>query len=371
MPFGIASAPAIFQRVMDQLLAGIPHCAAYLDDIIVTGANEEEHLETLRRVLRRVADYGFKCKREKCAFMQNDVTYLGHIIDRTGKRPNPERVAAIKNLPRPRNVTEVEAFLGKVNYYGRFIAELSDKCEPLNRLRRKGAKFKWSQDCQRAFERLKNELAGATVLVHYDPKLPLVLATDASSYGVGAVLMHRYADGSEKPIAHASKTLTAAEKNYGQIDKEGLAIIYGVKKFHQYLAGRQFELVTDHKPLVAIFNPAKGIPQTMENRLQRWALCLSGYRYTIRYKPTTQHSNADALSRLPSGPDATFEDVGAEQIRKIQAVALQEAPVKQADILAETRKWKLMQTVHKFVTSQWPRRMNKVNNPELNAYFKQ
>ncbi|MFH4974310.1 hypothetical protein AB6A40_001019 [Gnathostoma spinigerum] len=224
---------------------------------------------------------------------------------------NPERVAAIKNLSRPRNVTEVEAFLGKVNYYGRFIAELSDKCEPLNGLRWKGAKFKWSQDCERAFERLKSELAGAVVLVHYDPKLPLVLATDALIYGVRAVLMHRYADGTEKPIAHASKTLTAAEKKYGQIDKEGLAIIYEVKKFHQYLAGRQSELVTDHKPLVAVFNPAKGIPQTMGDRLQRWALCLSGYRYMTRFKPIAQHSNADALSRLPLGPHATSEDVDA------------------------------------------------------------
>jgi hypothetical protein len=138
-------------------------------------------------------------------------------------------------------------------------------------------------------------------------------------YGIGAVLMHRYPDRSEKPIAHASKSLTSAERNYSQIDKESLAIIYGVKKFHQYLIGLRFELVTDHKPLLSIFGPAKGIPVTTTNRLQRWAICLMSYSYTIRYKPTRLHNNADALSRLPVSPDLSFVENDAQQIKCIQS----------------------------------------------------
>lgn len=226
MPFGIANAPAIFQKAMDQLISGIPNCAAYLDDIIITGQNEEEHLQTLKQVLERVRQFGFKCNREKCQFFQDQVHYLGYIISKNGKIPNEERVEAIKNFPIPKNVKDVESFLGKINYYGSFIPDMSTVCEPLNMLRRKETKFKWTEICNDAFDKLKLSLAEATMLVHYDPSVPLVLATDASDYGIGAVLLHQYPDKTEKPIAHASKTLNPAERGYSQIEKEGLAIVY-------------------------------------------------------------------------------------------------------------------------------------------------
>lgn len=146
-----------------------------------------------------------------------------------------------------------------------------------------------------------------TQLAHFDEILPLVLATDASSYGIGAVISHKYPDGSERPIAFASKTLNDSQKNYSQIEKEALSIIFGVNKFHDYLYGRKFTLYTDHKPLISIFSPEKGISVTSANRLQRWALILSNYVYTIKYKNTKAHGNADALSRLPYKGDIDFD----------------------------------------------------------------
>ncbi|CAF4799109.1 unnamed protein product [Rotaria sp. Silwood1] len=336
MPFGISNAPAIFQRIIDQVIAGIPNCVAYLDDILLTGANEEEHLRTLEMVLLRLSEFGFRCNPEKCLFFQDEVSYLGFIIDKNGKRPDPRRVEAIKNMPAPKNVKELEAFIGKVNYYGKFISNFSDKCKLLNHLRKKNTPWKWSQECQKAFNNLLQEIVNTTTLAHFDAQLPIILATDASHYGIGAVIMHRYPDGSERPIVHASKTLTAAERNYSQIEKEALSIIYGVKKFHQYLADRSFELNTDHQPLLAIFNPTKGVPVATANRLQKWAIYLMGYNYNIRYKPTRSHANADALSRLPVGYDNSFIDNDAEPINYIQTQLIEQWPLKPTEIALAT-----------------------------------
>ena len=154
-------------------------------------------------------------------------------------------------------------------------------------------------ECDRAFTSAKEKLVSSTVLAHYDTTLPIKLAADASAYGVGAVISHVYRDGSERPVAFASRTLTSSEHNYAQIEKEALALVYGVKYFHQYLYGRCFTLITDHKPLMTILGPKTGVPSLAAARLQRWALLLSPYCYDIKYKPTKEHSNADGLSRLP------------------------------------------------------------------------
>uniref|UniRef100_A0A914X7P0 RNA-directed DNA polymerase n=1 Tax=Plectus sambesii TaxID=2011161 RepID=A0A914X7P0_9BILA len=213
-------------------------------------------------------DAGFKCNHEKCSFFKDEVKYLGHIISAEGKRPDPGKTSAILKMPAPRNTDEVSSFLGKINFYSHFLSDYTDLCTPLYELKQKGKKFIWSKLCQNNFDQLKSALTKATCLVHYDPKLPLLLATNASSYGVGAVLSHRHSDGTEKPIAFASKTLEPGEKNYSQIEKEGLSIIFGLKKFEQFLIGHHFELITDHRPLVSIFNPEKGIPASSANRLQ-------------------------------------------------------------------------------------------------------
>ena len=150
---------------------------------------------------------------------------------------------------------------------------------PLNALLSSSTPWKWTVDCDKAFEASKDQLASAQVLAHYDANLPLFLACDASPYGVGAVLSHIMPDGEERPIAFASRTLTSSERNYAQLEKEALSLIFGVKKFHPYIYGRQFTLVTDHKPLVTILGPKTGVPTIAAARMQRWALILSAYSY--------------------------------------------------------------------------------------------
>ena len=200
-------------------------------------------------------------------------------------------------------------------------------------------------------------LGSVDALVHFNPALPIVLAADASSVGIGAVIFHHYPDGTKKAIAHASKTLTPAEKNYLQIEREALALIYGVKKFHQYLWGREFTLQTDHKPLTTIFGKKKGIPPTTAGRLQRWALILMGYSFNIEYKSTKMFGNADGLSRLPVGPDQCFDRQNYGRINVtelLQVEKLEELLVKASDLASETNKDPILKEVKQFTLKGWP-----------------
>ena len=299
LPFGVASAPAIFQRTMDSLLQGLPQVCVYLDDILITGPTNDAHTKTLEEVLRRLNEAGVRLKREKCDFMLPSVEYLGHRISASGLQPTDEKVKALKEAPVPQNVSQLKSFLGLLNYYGKFIPSLSTLLAPLHRLLRKQSTWTWGTEQQDAFDRVKGILTSDSVLAHYDPSKPLLLACDASPYGVGAVLSHQLDDGSERPVAYASRSLGPAEKKYSQLDKEGLAIIFGVKRFHQYLVGRHFTILSDHKPLQHLFQETRGIPVLASARIQRWALTLGAYDYSIQYKPGLDHANADVFSRLP------------------------------------------------------------------------
>lgn len=181
LPFGIASAPALFQKVMDSILQGIPHVICYIDDILVTGRDNDEHLNNLSKVLSRLQKFGIRVKKEKCYFMQSAVEFLGHRIDAQGIHATSEKIAAINRAPAPRNVTELRSLLGLINYYGKFIPNLSTLLHPLNSLLQRGQKWNWSAECGEAFNRAKEVLTSSRVLVHYDPSLPIKLAADASA----------------------------------------------------------------------------------------------------------------------------------------------------------------------------------------------
>ena len=204
-------------------------------------------------------------------FLAKKVTYLGHVIDAEGLHKSPTLTEAIVQAPPPQNTEELRSFLGMLNYYGKFIPNLATLLHPLNGLLQSGVKWQWSAQCRQVIEQVKEMLQASSVLLHYDTDLPLVLAADASSYGVGAVISHMLPSGEEKPIAFASRTLTRSEENYAHLRRRRLALVFGIKKFHQFLYGRQFTLLTNHKPLTTILGSHTGIPPLAATRLQCWA----------------------------------------------------------------------------------------------------
>ena len=245
---------------MENLLQGIPQVSVYIDDILITGHTESEHVANVEKVLERLSLAGMKLRREKCIFMAPEVLYLGHKITKHGIEPTEEKVEAIVQSPRPTNMSELKAFLGLINYYGKLLPKLSTILNPLYSLLHKDRKWNWKSEQEQAFKKAKELISSPTVLAHYDGTQTLVLTCDASFIGVGAVIVHRTKEGTERPIAFASRTLSPTEKKYSQLNKEALPIIFGVKKFHQYIAGREFEIFTDHKPLVYLFRKHKGVP---------------------------------------------------------------------------------------------------------------
>ena len=214
LPYGVSSAPAIFQRTIESILCDTPGVAVYMDDIILTGANDVEHLETLDTVLTKLEQAGLRLKRAKCTFLAEEVVYLGHRFTSEGIKPVEEKVKALMEARAPNDVTELKSYLGLLNYYNRFLPNLSTVLTPLHRLLRKETTWKWEEEEQQCFEATKSMILGANILVHYNPSQPLILQCDASQYGLGTVLSHRMDDGSDKPIGFASRTLNAAEQNY-------------------------------------------------------------------------------------------------------------------------------------------------------------
>ena len=202
--YGMASAPAIWQRTMENILQGIPGISIFLDEIKITGISDEAHLHTLTTDFERLREYNIKVNLEKSQFFKKEIEYCGYTINKDGLHKTDSKIDAINKMPRPTNVTEVRAFIGFINYYGRFIKDLSTILYPLNKLLCKGTKFVWSKQCQKSFELAKEKFQSKEFLAHFNPKLPLILATDASSYGAGAILSHVYPNGEERVIQYAS-----------------------------------------------------------------------------------------------------------------------------------------------------------------------
>lgn len=383
---GVRPAAGIFQETIESMLSGIRNIVIYFDDLLVATKDMQDHQDTLRAVFERLEQFNMRVRLDKCAFFKDQVRYLGIIVDSKGQRPDPDKVSAIKDMPAPTNVPELRSFLGAITFYGRFIQSMSTLRAPLDMLLRKDVPFQWTKDCKEAFQRFKDILTSELMLAHYDPSLPITIAADASSTGIGAMAYHTYPDGSIKAFYHVSKRLSPTQSRYAQIEKEALAIIFGVTRFHQYIWGRQFQIETDHRPLLSIFGSTKGVPTHTANRLQRWALTLMAYDFKIKYVGTNDFGHADVLSRLikqQPRPDEDFiiasidmgigleneSTVSSEQldyaVRSVQDIT---SPVQFSQIVEATKKDTVLAQVMEYVINGWPAR-NDLKGEDLPKYF--
>ncbi|UYV75452.1 K02A2.6-like [Cordylochernes scorpioides] len=306
LAFGIKTASEIFQKTMESFFSGINDVYIYFDDILIASEDLESHLDILKRTLNILKENNFTINKNKCLFVKNEIEYLGHKINEFGIYPLKDKLACIKNCPVPKNITELKSFLGFLSFYSKFLPNLSDLAHPLYNLLKKNVKWSWNAGTDRSFNSCKNALDETTCLSHYSLNLPLILSCDASQVGIGATLSH-LKDGEERPVCFISRTLNVHERKYSQVEREGLAIVFAVNKFKNYLFGRKFTIYTDHKPLITIFGDKTNLPPLIANRLHRWALTLSNYSFEIKYKKGKDNIIPDFLSRFPECQEDNLE----------------------------------------------------------------
>jgi hypothetical protein len=289
LPFGIRSAPELFQRIMDDMLEGIEGARAIMDDILIAGVDEEDHDRVMRQVVAKATEFNLKLNFAKCTVKASEVKYVGHTLTASGLQPDEEKVKAVKNMPTPKSKEEVRRFLGFIQYLGKFIPNLSEVDAPLRELLCKDTEFHWDKPQISSFDKLRELCCTTPVLAYYDPKKATTIQCDASSYAVGGVLLQE-----GRPIAYTSRSMNAAEQRYAQIEKETLAIVHSCKKFHYYIFGKPVTVESDHKPLQSIFTkPLLAAPM----RLQSMLLRLQPYDLIVTYKPGKDIPLGDTLSR--------------------------------------------------------------------------
>ena len=295
LPFGICSAPKHFQRRISYILENLSGVLRNMNDIIVFGETQKQHDKRLVEVLRKLAQAGVTLNK-KCEFSKSSLKYLGHIVSSEGIKADPDKISAIKNMSAPTDVSGVRRLLGMVNQLAKFLPNLADMTSSLRELLFKKNSFCWSEMQQQAFVKIQNCLTTLPVLSHYNPNYKTVVASDSSSYGLGAVLMQMI-DGKLKSICYASRSLTATEQRHAQIEKEALVITWACERFRNYLIGLSFVVQTDYKPLITLFGN-KNLDE-LSSRIQRFRMRLMWFSYKVVYVPGKLLSTADALSRSP------------------------------------------------------------------------
>ncbi|UYV67706.1 K02A2.6-like, partial [Cordylochernes scorpioides] len=259
--------------------------------------HSKTHDRILRLVLRKLKEAKVTLNKAKCVFGVPRINFLGHILDEDGIRPDPAKIEAVAKMPAPTDVHGVRRFLGMVNHLGRFVDNLSEIVAPLNQLLVKGQDFVWDCSQERAFRKLKELLTTQPILAAYDVRKPTMVSSDASSYGLGAVLKQEGKNGIWRPVAYSSRTMTPTEKRYAQIEKEALAITWACERFQDFLLGKRFRIETDHKPLIPLFSTKE--LSSLTPRLQRFRMRMMRFGFEIVHIPGKELLDADALSRQP------------------------------------------------------------------------
>lgn len=355
LPFGLTSAPEYFQREMARILEGQPNVVNMIDDILVFGEDREEHDKRLVEVLERLRRAGIKLNKSKCCFGQDKVEFLGVIIDANGISPSPSKLEALRNLEPPKDVAGVRRFLGMVNHIGRFLPNLSQATAPIRALLGEQNAWQWGPLQETAFNRVKEMLTSDLCIAKYHPGRNTIVSCDASSFGLGTVLLQEQPSGERRAVAFASRSLTDAEQRYSQTEKEALAVAWAVHRFDQYVRGLNFTVETDHQPLVTLLGNAD--LDTMPPRIQRFRIKLMRYQFNVVYVPGKQLATADTLSRAPDEkPSISLVDV-VEEFVEFQVAAITDTKLVTADDVRrhQEQDGECNQLV-KYCTQGWPRR---------------
>ena len=292
VPFGLAQAPAFFQKLINMVLSQLDFAMGYLDDIIIFSKTEEEHLDHLTQVFERLRKAGLKLKLQKCSFFKKHIQYLGHLISDEGIQPLPEKLASIRNISVPTTPKEVKQFLGLVGYYRKFIPRFSDISRVLTQLTRKNKNFNWTTECEKCFQLLKDCLQKAPILRYPDPEAKYVLYTDASNYAYAGVLTQSI-NGTDHPVAYVSGLFRGSQCRWAAMTKEAYAIYMSVKKLSFYLDMAKITIKSDHLPLKRFLEKS-----TLNSKVNNWAVELEDQNISFEYIPGVSNVLADTLSRL-------------------------------------------------------------------------
>lgn len=332
------------------VLQGLPNVANYLDDVIVWGRTKSEHDHMLKVVLQRIQDAGLQLNDSKCHFNKSSLCFLGHTVSAQGIYPHEGHLSAMLHAPVPNDAHQLRSLLGLLSWYNKFIPNFATVVEPLRACIRQGTEFSWSDEAQKSFSAVKELLLQSPALALFDPNLATVVSTDASDYGLGAVLSQIHENNTERIVAFASRTLSTAERKYSTIEKEALACVWAVEKWRTYLWGRKFLLRTDHQALTVLLS-SKGTDRT-GMRIARWAERLLCFNYEVNYYPGSQNQVADYLSRLPlPASDKVLSDTEPEFVALLSSEMSAVSPTEFASASASCSE---MAALRAQISRGWP-----------------
>ena len=351
VPFGLCSAPSCFQKIMSTIFAGIPGVVIFLDDIVVHGSTAAIHDQRLTQVLDTLVSHALTLNGEKCIFSASEVEFVGFRLSPEGLSPLHSNVEAIQRLPMPSSPAQIASFLGMTAYYLRFLPQYSSTTAPLRLLLKKDAHWAWTPACEDAVMQLKAQLIAPPVLAHFDPPSPTLVTCDASNYAVGAVLSQLH-NGTERPIAFASRALNSAEQKYSVGEREALACVWACERWHMYVYGRSFTLRTDHQALTALLATSGSGHRPL--RIHRWYERLHQYNFTLQFTPGRENVVADLLSRStpPPAVEPTPDNSDLDLIQLLHSPL--EAIVSLQDLQQASEQDPVLSQLRTFIHSGWP-----------------